>query len=323
MGTFGGHALPGSFFVIFAIWWTTQVYRRYFRSLRKDELPYRSSAVFPFSCLCQRVRSWPWEGILKMVFTAIGFAGEIITAFKDGKFAHLGNGQHATMFFFFGLSGAVDVLVHLRFPLPKDIEYVVGTLAFVVEDVLFMFHLHGRKPLDVLIHTLLVYVIHACVVVLIVETKYRDNVTVALARCYVVFLQGTWFWQAGFILYNPIAGAEKWNQDDHEQMMVVTMMFTWHMAAVFFAMMAIGVVVNLADRYSHRFDRTGLGGGGGDRDDTELGKSESNGGRKYDRLRMSDLGDRPSGDETSLLNNDSDSDDDNVTFQRPCDGSVA
>lgn len=314
MGSFGGHALPGSFFIIFAIWWATQVYRRYFRSLKKNEAPYRSSVIFPFDCLCERVRSWPWEGILKLVFTAIGFALEIITGFKDGKFAHLGNGQHATMFFFFGLSGAVDILVHLRFPLPKDIDYVSSTLAFVVEDILFMFHLHGRSPLDMLIHTLLVYLIHANVVICLVEMKYRNNVTVTLARSYLVFLQGTWFWQAGFILYNPIHGAAKWDQESHEQMMVVTMIFTWHMAAVFFAILTIGFLVNLADKHVRCFQCVGGVDAGG--------KSESNGGSKYDRVRLTEVKDKHSMDQAALLDDESGSDSDDAMFQRPNDGSV-
>lgn len=318
MGTFGGHALPGTFFIVFAVWWTVQTYRRYFRSLSKGGQPYRSSVTFPFDCLCGRVRTWPWEGILKIFFTTIGFAGEIITAFKDGRFTHLGNGQHATMFFFFGLSGVVDVLVHFRFPLPKDIDYIISTLAFVVEDVLFMFHTHGRTSMDVLIHTLLVYVIHANVLVCLVELKFRNNVTVTLARSYVVFLQGTWFWQAGFILYNPIPGAQKWNEEDHEQMMVVTMMFAWHMAAIFIIMITIGLVVSMTEaRCAERSKCGGVIGRSGD----------SNGSGRYDRIRLMDAEGKGSGSaegETALLGNDSDNyDSDDVTFQRPTGGSVA
>lgn len=313
MGTFGGHALPGTFFIVFAVWWTVQTYRRYFRSLRKGGQPYRSSVAFPFDCLCGRVRAWPWEGILKIFFTTIGFAGEIITAFKDGRFTHLGNGQHATMFFIFGLSGLVDILVHFRFPLPKDVDYVISTLAFAVEDVLFMFHTHGRTPLDVLIHTLLVYVIHANVLVCLVELKYRDNVTVTLARSYVVFLQGTWFWQAGFILYNPIHGAQKWDEDNHEQMMVVTMMFAWHMAAIFIVMITIGIVVSMAEsRCTERSKSSGDSNGGSNR---------------YDQIRLMDAEGKGFGSgegEATLLGDDSDTDNsDDVTFQRPTGGSVA
>jgi len=141
------------------------------------------------------------------------------------------------------MSGVVDILVHHRAPLPQDIQYFVGCLAFIVEAVLFMFHLHGRTEMDVLIHTLLVYVVYANVVAVVLEIRYRHSITVALARAYGVLLQGTWFWQAGFLLYNPLPGAVAWRGDDHDQMMVVTMIFAWHMAAGLVVMLCIGAVV--------------------------------------------------------------------------------
>jgi len=141
------------------------------------------------------------------------------------------------------MSGVVDILVHHRAPLPQDIQYLVGCLAFVVEAVLFMFHLHGRTQMDVLIHTLLVYVIYANIIIVVLEIRYRHSIAVALSRAYSVFLQGTWFWQAGFLLYNPLPGAVAWRGDDHDQMMVVTMMFAWHMAGVLVVMLCIGAVV--------------------------------------------------------------------------------
>jgi len=246
MGTFGGHALPGSFFIIFGLWWTVQMFRRYFASQRKGSVPYKSSVTFPVDFICcgsAKLRRWEWEGFFKIFFTLIGFLGEVITAHKDGRFTHFGNGQHATMFFFFGMSGAVDILVYHRAPLPKDSEYLIGALSFIVEAVLFMFHLHGRTQFDVLIHTLLLYVVYGNIIVTIVEMRYRNSITVSLARAYLILLQGTWFWQAGFLLYNPLPGSVPWHDNDHDEIMVVTMMFAWHMAAIFIIMMIIGSLV--------------------------------------------------------------------------------
>jgi len=147
------------------------------------------------------------------------------------------------VFLLAGLSGLVDILVHHGAPLPQDIEYLVGCMAFIVEAVLFKFHLHGRTEMDVLVHTLLVYVIYANIILVALEIRYRHSIAVALSRAYSVLLQGTWFWQAGFLLYNPLPGAVAWLEDDHDQMMVVTMMFAWHMAAVAIIMLCIGAVV--------------------------------------------------------------------------------
>ena len=142
-----------------------------------------------------------------------------------------------------GLSGLVDILVHHRAPLPEGIEYMISCLAFAVEAVLFKFHLHGRTEFDVRIHMLLLYVVYVNVVVVVLEMRYRHSIMVALARAYTVLLQGTWFWQAGFLLYNPLPGAVPWDAADHKQLMLVTMMFAWHMAAVFVVMVCIGGVV--------------------------------------------------------------------------------
>lgn len=148
----------------------------------------------------------------------------------------------------------VDILVHHRAPLPEGIEYLAGCLAFVVEAVLFKFHLHGRTELDILLHTLLLYVVYANVIVVALEMRYRHSISVALARAFTVFLQGTWFWQAGFVLYNPIPGAVPWQEGDHEQMMVATMIFAWHMAAVFVIMVCIGAVVAACQTRCSRAD---------------------------------------------------------------------
>ena len=45
------------------------------------------------------------------------------------------------------------------------------------------------------------------------------------------------------MLYSPVPGAVAWRGDDHDQMMVVTMMFAWHMAALLVATMCIGAAV--------------------------------------------------------------------------------
>ena len=221
--------------------------------------PFVASVTYPCTCTCPCLKHshgpkhFQWEGALKILFTTLGFTLEIITAFKGGKFVHYGNGQHATMFFFFGLSGVTDILVHYKLPLPKGIDYVMMSLAFIIEGLLFKFHLHGRTELDVLIHTLLLYSIYANALFCLLEMRYRSNPLATLCRSYFVLLQGTWFWQVGFILYNPLPGAKAWLDDDHEQMMLATMMFTWHMGACLIIMLFIGAVIGCLYRVQGEF----------------------------------------------------------------------
>ena len=122
MGSFYGHILPGSFFVVFSLWWTVAMFRRYFTTVMTTSrlrpptaaAKFRSSVTFPMTELFGAegrgrwvsVRRWEWEGFFKVFFAIIGFFGEVFAAtehFHD-RFSHIGNGQHATMFFAFGTS---------------------------------------------------------------------------------------------------------------------------------------------------------------------------------------------------------------------------
>jgi len=88
----------------------------------------------------------------------------------------------------------------------------------------------------------LFYLIVACVVSTLAEMFQNKTVMPALCRVFFTLLQGTWFIQVGLILY-PLPGMEKWDQDDHMQMMKVTMIFTWHVAAIFVFMIFMGMFV--------------------------------------------------------------------------------
>ena len=258
MGTFGGHALPGTFFIIFAIWWTIMNFNRYYSSRRRNSR-FTSTATFTCPCLCGRLKDWPIEGIVKIFFTLVGFSFEIYTGFWNGKFVNIGNGQHATMFFYFGFTGIIDILLYFKAPLPPDMDYVSMLMAVTCEGLLFKFHLHGRTELDVLLHTLLIYVIGAAIVSVIVEMKFRHNVLSPLTRAYLLLLQGTWFWQVGWILYPPFESSARWDGENHEQLMVATMIFAWHAFADLLIMLCIGgVVARFHRQYGPYIDKDGM-----------------------------------------------------------------
>lgn len=254
MGTFAGHASPGSFFVVFALWWTFQMFHRYYTCLRRNS-QFTSTVTYPCSCCCVRFKDFPVESIVKIFLVVVGFTSEIYTGynFHVHRFTTPGNAQHATMFFFFGMSGILDILVYFKSPIPKDLDYVIVLLSLGVEGLLFHYHLHGRDVLDIQLHTLLIYAIVFNIIGIILEMKYRHNILAALSRPYFFLVQGTWFWQVGFILYNPNPYAEKWKPDDHVEFMMVTMYFTWHCGIDFLIMLAIGCAVATFHRKVHGY----------------------------------------------------------------------
>jgi len=66
----------------------------------------------------------------------------------------------------------------------------------------------------------LFYVIVACLISTLAEMYQPNNVMPALCRVFFTLLQGTWFFQVGFILYPPVG--EKWDVEDHTQVSVYT-----------------------------------------------------------------------------------------------------
>lgn len=61
------------------------------------------------------------------------------------------------------------------------------------------------------------------------------------------------FYQVGFILYNPLPGAVAWKDHDHGQIMIVTSLFCFHLAANLAFVALIGFLV----RRRFRFQLTG------------------------------------------------------------------
>lgn len=237
MGTFIGHALPGSFFLIFAIWWATQLPRRWVVCKAKG-IPFINTLAYPMPWRC--CSKLPIEGIIKVVATSIGMAAEMSasTRFEFKKVWYYGDVQHVTMYGLFWVYGWMDILVGMRstrWCVPRGVDYLAAALAFCGEWVLFRYHLHGRDQLDILLHTTLLFVLEATIVVLLLECYIRNNPLIAFVRIYLVMLQGTWFYQVGFILY-PFPSQSPWEPNNPDHLMMAVMVLTWHMAIIFLIM---------------------------------------------------------------------------------------
>ncbi|ESO95554.1 hypothetical protein LOTGIDRAFT_144624 [Lottia gigantea] len=241
MGNFGGHALPGSIFVLISFWHIISLYKRYYRCKRENS-KFVSAVWFPCLCLCGKAESWPIEPVMKVILITIALALEIYTGSKNGVLYMTGNIQHVTMYFFFGLASFIDILVYFQTNLPTHLDYAMFFLANGVEFILFRFHLHGRSSLDVLLHTLLLYILVALAVIIVLEMRYRNNLLIALTCRFVVLLQGTWFWQVGSVLYKPMFG--KWDQEDHEQMMLIPTYFGVHICVNLLIILLLGSVIS-------------------------------------------------------------------------------
>lgn len=189
-----------------------------------------------------RKKKIPIEGYLKILLSIIGMIGEI--AYAGGNFvtANRGNGQHVTMYMAFAISGLVDVL-SIGSKLPPNTDYIGLILAVTIECIVFKFHLHERKPLDVFVHTCLIYVMMALIVTLLFEIHFRESLHIYLVRCFFVILQGTWFIQIAFVLHDPRKGVKKLDQNDAGVTMMVVMFFAWHICSIFLVLLFYNLIM--------------------------------------------------------------------------------
>ncbi|NXT40318.1 TM45B protein, partial [Pelecanoides urinatrix] len=248
MGNFKGHALPGSFFLLFGLWWSVKYPLKYACRKNKNACYLGSRAGF------QRLEFV--EGIIKVVFALIGMVAEQFVPdgphlklynYEEKHWDHLMNWQHATMYLFYGISGLVDIVAHGTNALPVAMDRMMLSLAVFIEGFLFCYHLHGRAMLDVHVHQLLLFAIFGAAVCIFLEVFFRGSIVLEMLRTSLCILQGSWFWQIGFVLYPP-NGSPEWNQTDHTNMMFLTMCYCWHYAFAFLILAVNYTIVSWAVR---------------------------------------------------------------------------
>jgi len=186
-----------------------------------------------------------------VIATTVGLILELFAATDYGSgtgIVYMGDVQHATMYMFFMISGIVDILLWKGGIDIPNLDYVALGSAFGVEGLLFYYHLHGRTPLDLHIHVLLLYPVAGCVLGCILEVIWRESLLTALLRPFTVLLQGSWIIQAGFILNPPFSSLKHWSDDDHDQIMLTTLMFAWHAICVVILMSTMSLISRLCTK---------------------------------------------------------------------------
>ncbi|CAH8523871.1 unnamed protein product [Schistosoma margrebowiei] len=277
MGTFGGHALPGSFFIIYGLWSIWHIFKKFYqRKIYKlnqsnNELihEYTCRISYPIeskqsnennikNCLNYYNKSFPLDSLAKLICCIIGIIGEIITGFnKNWIFIHIGNAQHSTMFSLFGLSGAIELCIFYRIiKIPIQSEYLFHGIALWGELFLFLFHLHHRNPLDVYLHLLLTGMIILGILVSVLELLNPHEPIYGLIRSWTYLMQGTWFWQVGAILYPKTSWMPEWDQQAKQSIPAAANLFAYHMLGNFVAIILIAIPVMIRTKVGLMSDET-------------------------------------------------------------------
>lgn len=242
MANFGGHAIPGSFFFLFGFWLTVKhILYHYWtinhRKSRHGTPPFLKKLHY-------------FEGGFE-IFAS--FVGTMVEQFvPDGPHAHLYdvkteswvklmNWQHSTMYLFFGIAGIALVASTAFRMVPPKVDRLALSIALFVEGFLFYYHVHNRPHLDAHIHTLLLVAVFGGAACYMLEVFIKHNIILELLGAGLFILQGTWFYQIGFVLFPP--RGPQWDLDLHDNVMFVTMCFCWHLAVAMILVASTSCVV--------------------------------------------------------------------------------
>lgn len=180
-GSFAGHIVPASLFLLWAIFWVWELVRA----------PGGDASI--------AVERYLVVKLGKVVFPLIGVQLEL--ARMDGLFstASWNNLSHSAMYASFALAGIVD-LAEARGRLPPAATHIALSIACWAAGFLFLPHLsHG--PMPAAMHLLIIFLFWVLAVTVALEGLGISRAVMLRFRIAPLILLATWFAQVSFSLY--------------------------------------------------------------------------------------------------------------------------
>lgn len=252
MGSFAGHAVPGSFFLLYGIWWIFVSYWHYFytrpissrvsKAKLKKENELNRRSTLPTPC-CPRL---PLESLCKIALSFCGILVETVFNWNNGivfdpikihsdeDFSRM---QHATMYSFFLLSGIVDMCIYC-IRIPKNSTKLFLALAFFIEGMLFYFHTEQRDELNQRAHLVLTWAIFGCTICAATRMYVSDSLLLNAGLGFFITFQGSWFYQVAIVLYGK--HSDEWVKDEKSPM-YMGFGASWHVMVIAVSMMIVWI----------------------------------------------------------------------------------
>ena len=283
MATWDGHLLGGLFLILQGLWWIVltiwyQLHSEKASSKNRSSRCFGTSQTVSSKTGCSK--SWipqpffpniPIEPIAKIAACSIGVFGETFLTllvegggkgrrlrFKpfeifnsSGDFIEVAKFQHVTMYSGFVLSGIIDLFV-LFASFPRNTSPIFFTLAFVSQAVLFWFHM-GHTVLNGTYHKLHLVLVICCIVFSGLRMHHIKSTFVNIALGCSILFQGTWFFQASFLIYND--GNIQWELHkteihseklEHMVPMYLSGVFVWHLTMIAVLVLIVWVAMHFA-----------------------------------------------------------------------------
>ncbi|KAH6759849.1 plant viral-response family protein [Perilla frutescens var. hirtella] len=207
MGSFPGHAVPGTLFLVVGVWHMWCAIVRYASNPKSFE-----------------VRVWnPVPGFngrfkyLELYVIAIGAFIDLCIEFLYSTHlkivvhgvlnpSHMNDFEHSGMLLMFFIFGVVALLSEKTsyMPLPEGTLCFIASAAFTAEYLLFNFHSTTHKGLEGYYHFILVVLIGLCILSTIAGALLPTSFPADLCSGIAMTLQGLWFYQTAFTLYGSM-----------------------------------------------------------------------------------------------------------------------
>ncbi|KAL5107647.1 Transmembrane protein 45B [Taenia crassiceps] len=220
-GLLPSHIYFGSCFFVLGTWWFIAILRARYRCDERKEVALTYPGKYDS---CSRKLT---EGLVKLVACVMGVVIEGITVRFLNRPA---NYTYETIYVSFMLAAVVDIVNGLRIVLPEGIDFLAHAVAFANLGILARSQAWGHLHLTVATRMLTSYVAIAATLALVSELHRPQSQILQFIRTGVVILQGVWFWQAGVVLDSPFA--KLWVENDHGNLMFITIAFAWDMCGV-------------------------------------------------------------------------------------------
>ncbi|XP_073051043.1 uncharacterized protein [Primulina eburnea] len=217
MGSFRGHIVPGTLFLVVGIWHMWCSVARYVSNPKS----FRFRVWNPVPGFNGRIK------YLELYVVTIGGFIDLcieflysthLKIFVHGGLnpSHMNNFEHSGMLLMFFIFGIVALFSETTsfLPLPDGALSLIASAAFTAECLLFYFHSTTHKGLEGCYHFILVLLISLCILSAIAGAFSPTSFPVDLCSGIAITLQGLWFYQTAFALYGPMVPEGCWLQDN-------------------------------------------------------------------------------------------------------------